>query len=133
MYPRYVPFVALAWLACASHPASAQGRAAADSELDRNVGEWVASGVFFGSGAAVHPFALDVKRVGSQLQVTLPTELVLPGGQVYLLDRTGAGVFRHVDRSGRVVELSLESSPRASLLITGTGGEGRVTTQLTRR
>lgn len=125
--------MALAWLACAPRLAAAQSRAAADSELDRNAGQWAAAGVFFGSGSAAHQFAVDVKRVGNQLQVTLPTELVLAGGPVYLLDRIGAGVFRHVDRAGRVVELSIASSSRASLLIAGTGGEGRVTTQLTRR
>jgi len=133
MSAHCVRLVTVAWLACTLHPASAQSPAAPDSELDRSAGTWVACGVFFGSGQAAHPFTVDVKRVGTQLQVTLPTELKLAGGQVYRLDRSGAGVFRHVDRSGRVVELSLESATRAALLITGAGGDGRITTQLTRR
>jgi hypothetical protein len=133
MYSRCFHLVALAWLAWALPPVSAQSRAATDAELDRTAGTWVANGVFFGSSQAVHPFSVDVKRDRSQLRVTVPTELKLPAGQVYLLDRAGAGTFRHVDGSGRIVELSVASPTRASLLITGTGGDGRITTQLTRR
>jgi len=124
--------LATAWLLCGVGPASAQSRAAGDSGLDRAIGHWVASGVSFQSGNAARPFAVDVKRTDGQLQITVPVELKLAGGQVYTLERTGPGVFRHVDAAGRIVELSLTAANRASLLITGSGGDGRVTWQLTR-
>ena len=123
----------IACLTCAAVSAAAQNRVSPDSDLTRSVGHWVASGVSFQSGDARHPFAVEVQRVGDQVQATLPVELKLPGGQVYQLARAGAGVFRHVDGAGRVVELTLTGQNRASLLITGSGGDGRVTWQLTRR
>jgi hypothetical protein len=73
-----------------------------------------------------------VKRADSRLHVTLPAELKLEGGPVYVLERTSSGVFRHADEAGRIVEFSVTASNRASLLITGSGGDGRVTWQLTR-
>jgi hypothetical protein len=62
----------------------------------------------------------------------LPAELTLARGSVYVLARTGNGVFRHADEAGRIVEFSLTASNRAALLITGSGGDGRVTWQLSR-
>ena len=123
----------IACLTCAAFPAAAQNRATADSDFIRSVGHWVASGVSFQSGDATHPFAVEVQRVGDKLQATLPVELKLAGGHVYQLARAGAGVFRHVDGAGRIVELTLTGQNRASLLITGSGGDGRVTWQLTRK
>ena len=123
----------VACLTCAAFSAAAQNRATPDSDFMRAVGHWVASGVSFQSGDATHPFAVDVERVGDQLQAALPVELELAGGHVYQLARAGAGVFRHVDGAGRVVEFTLTGQNRASLLITGSGGDGRVTWQLTRK
>jgi hypothetical protein len=123
-------------VACLTSPAgsaAAQNRVSPDSDLARSVGHWVASGVSFQSGDATHPFAVEVQRVGDQLQATLPVELKLAGGHVYQLARAGTGVFRHVDGAGRIVELTLTGQNRASLLITGSGGDGRVTWQLTRK
>jgi hypothetical protein len=123
----------VACLTCAAGSAAAQNRVSPDSDLARSVGHWVASGVSFQSGDATHPFAVEVQRVGDQLQATLPVELKLAGGHVYQLARAGTGVFRHVDGVGRIVELTLTGQNRASLLITGSGGDGRVTWQLTRK
>jgi len=53
-------------------------------------------------------------------------------GQAYLLGPVGPGVFRHVDDAGRIVEFTLTGQDRASLLVTGSGGDGRVTWQLSR-
>src|SRR2546428_15836 len=102
MDARSRTILAAAWLICAVSPASAQSRAAGDSDLDRSIGHWVASGVSFQSGNATHHFAVDVKRADSQLEITLPAELKLAGGEVYALARTRRGVFRHVDSIGRV-------------------------------
>jgi len=121
-----------AWLMCGVRLAPAQNRAAADSDLDRTIGRWVARGVSFQSAGEPHPFTIEVKRVGDQLHVAVPAELKLAGGRAYLLTRAGVGMFRHVDHAGRVVELSLTGPDRASLLVTGAGGDGRVTWQLTR-
>jgi hypothetical protein len=123
----------LACLTCAAVSAAAQKRVSPDSDLARSVGHWVASGVSFQSGEATHPFAVEVERAGDRLQATLPVELKLPGGHVYQLARAGAGVFRHADGAGRIVEFTLTGQNRASLLITGSGGDGRVTWQLTRK
>jgi len=123
----------IACLTCAAVSAAAQNRVSPESDLTRSVGHWVASGVSFQSGDATHPFAVEVRRVGEQLEATLPVELKLAGGHVYQLARAGAGVFRHVDGDGRIVELTLTGQNRASLLITGSGGDGRVTWQLTRK
>ena len=119
-------------LLCGAYSVAAQNRAASDSDLTRSVGHWTASGVSFQSGGAAHPFAVEVQPAGDQLQATLPAELKLAGGQVYLLARAGTGVFRHVDDAGRIVEFTLTGPNRASLLVTGSGGDGRVTWQLTR-
>ena len=124
--------IVLASFVCGAYSAAAQNRAAADSDLARTAGHWVASGVTFQSGGAAHAFAVDVVRSGEQLQATLPTELKLAGGQTYLLSRAAPGVFRHVDDAGRIVEFTLTGPDRASLLVTGSGGDGRVTWQLTR-
>jgi hypothetical protein len=123
----------IACLTCAAVSAAAQNRVSPDSDLTGSVGHWVASGVSFQSGDATHPFAVEVQRVGEQLQATLPVELKLAGGHVYQLARAGTGVFRHVDGAGRIVELTLTGQNCASLLITGSGGDGRVTWQLTRK
>ena len=125
--------IVLASLLCGASSAAAQNRAAADSALMRSPGHWAASGVTFQSGGAAHPFAVDVKRAGDQLKVTVPTELKLAGGQAYLLSRVGPGVFRHVDDADRIVEFTLTGPDHASLLVTGSGGDGRVTWQLTRQ
>ena len=132
MHARLSSILALAWLISTVNSASAQGRTAADSDLARSIGHWVATGVSFQSGNAAHPFAVDVKRAEGQLQITLPAELKLDGGSVYLLARTGNGMFRHADEAGRIVEFSMTAVNRASLLITGTGGDGRITWQLSR-
>ncbi|HEX4575394.1 MAG TPA: hypothetical protein VH158_09695 [Gemmatimonadales bacterium] len=124
--------IVAAWLVCGAYPVSAQGRSAADSELSRSIGRWEASGVSFQSGGAVRRFSVEVERVGDQLQATVPAELKLAGGQVYRLDRVGAGVFRYVDSAGRVVEFALTGENRASFVVVGRGGDGRVTWQLTR-
>jgi len=124
--------IVLGLLIWAAHSGAAQNRAAADPDLTRTSGHWTASGVTFQSGGAAHPFAVELKRVGDQLQATLPAELRLAGGQAYLLGRAGPGVFRHVDDAGRIVEFTLTGQDRASLLVTGSGGDGRVTWQLSR-
>lgn len=116
----------------AAHSSAAQNRATADSDLTRSTGHWTAAGVTFQSGEAAHAFAVELKRVGDQLEATLPAELKLAGGQVYLLGRVGPGVFRHVDEAGRTIEFVLTGRDRASLLVTGSGGDGRVTWQLNR-
>lgn len=107
-------------------------RVAAAQGFDQNLGHWVADGVTFQSGAAAHPFAVDVQRHGDSIQVTVPAELQLTGGRVYILSRVGPRVFRHVDDTGRIVEFSGASATRATLLITGSGGDGRITWQLHR-
>ena len=132
MHPRSSPIFVAASLICTVSSGSAQSRAASDSDLDRSIGHWVATGVSFQSGNTAHPFAVDVKRADSRLQITLPAELGLEGGPVYVLARTSSGVFRHADEAGRIVEFSVTASNRASLVITGSGGDGRVTWQLTR-
>jgi len=124
--------VAAACLTFGASSASGQRPAPADSELARSAGHWVASGVSFQSGRATHPFAVDVKPMEHRLQISVPPELALPGGRTYQLDRAAPGVFLHVDGAGRVVEFSPKSATSASLLITGSGGDGRVTWQLTR-
>jgi hypothetical protein len=124
--------IVVAGLMLGPYSAAAQSRAVADSDLTRSAGQWTASGVTFQSGGAAHPFAVEVKRVGDQLQATLPAELKLAGGQVYLLARAGRGLFRHVDDAGRVVEFTLTEQNRASFLVTGSGGDGRVMWQLKR-
>jgi hypothetical protein len=124
--------IVLGSLIWAAHSAAAQNRAAAEADLTRTTGHWTASGVTFQSGGAARPFAVELKRVGDQVQATLPAELKLAGGQVYLLGRVGPGVFRHVDDAGRIVEFTLTGQDRASLLVTGSGGDGRVTWQLSR-
>ena len=124
--------IVAAGLLCTVRVAPAQNVAAPDSDLSRSVGHWVASGVSFQSRGRAHPFAVDVSRVGDRLRVTVPAELTLAGGKVYLLARAGGGVFRHVDDAGRRVEFSLTSRDHASLLVTGSAGDGRVTWQLTR-
>ncbi len=132
MHARSSPILVAAWLICTVSSGSAQSRAASDSDLDRSIGHWVATGVSFQSGSTAHPFAVDVKRADSRLQITLPAELKLEGGPVYMLARTSSGVFRHADEAGRIVEFSVTASNSASLLMTGSGGDGRVTWQLTR-
>jgi len=132
MHPRSSPIFVAASLICTVSSGSAQSRAASDSDLDRSIGHWVATGVSFQSGNTAHPFAVDVKRADSRLQIALPAELKLEGGPVYMLARTSSGVFRHADEVGRIVEFSVTAGNRASLLITGSGGDGRVTWQLTR-
>ena len=124
--------IVLGSLIWAAHSAAAQNRAAADSDLTRTTGHWTASGVTFQSDGAAHQFAVELKRVGDQIQATLPGELKLAGGQAYLLGRVGPGIFRHVDDAGRIVEFTLTGQDRASLLVTGSGGDGRVTWQLSR-
>jgi len=119
------------WLAWVG-PASAQSRAATDSDFARSAGRWAAPGVSFQSGGTSHQFVVEAKRVGNLLEVTLPKELALPGGQVYQLVRTGRGVFQHVDAVGRIVQFTRQAANRATLLITGTWGSGRVTWQLAR-
>ena len=114
-------------LMCMARVAGAQAAA-----LDQSLGHWVADGVTFQSGATAHPFAIDVRRVGDSIQVTVPSELKLTGGPVYILTRAGPKVFRHVDDTGRIVEFAGASATRATLLITGSGGDGRVTWQLHR-
>jgi len=129
--------VATTILAFVALPASAQTLSVPDSELAQGTGHWVAYWVSFqvsfqsGEGPAPS-FGVDVKRVGNQLQATLPPELALAAGTTYLLDRASAGVFRHTDAAGRVVEFSIRSSHGASLVVTGRGGDGRFTWQLTR-
>ena len=125
-----LPIMIALCLTCAVGLASAQNAALSDSELNLTVGHWVASGVSFQSGSTAHPFAIDVKRVGDKIQVTVPSELKLAGGQVYILARAGDRIFRHIDDAGRIVELSLASTTRATLLVTGSGGDGRITWQL---
>ena len=124
--------IAVLLLPCAARLAAAQHSAAPDSEFAQVAGHWVAADVSFQSGNSAHPFAIDVKRVGDKIQVTLPAELKLEAGSVYVLARAGVGVFRHVDNAGRIVELSLTSPAHATLLITGGGGDGRITWQLRR-
>jgi len=70
----------IACLTCAAVSAAAQNRVSPDSDLTRSVGHWVASGVSFQSGDGTHPFAVEVRRVGEQLQATLPVELNWPAG-----------------------------------------------------
>ncbi len=132
MHARSSSILVAAWLICTVSSGLAQSRAASDSDLDRSIGHWVATGVSFQSGNTAHPFAVDVKRADSRLQIALPAELKLEGGPVYMLARTSSGVFRHADEVGRIVEFSVTAGNRASLLITGSGGDGRVTWQLTR-
>ena len=132
MHARSSTILVAAWLICTVSSGSAQSRSAADSALDRSIGHWVAPGVSFQSGNTAHPFAVDLKRADSRLQITLPAELKLEGGPVYMLARTSSGVFRHADEAGRIVEFSVTASNSASLLMTGSGGDGRVTWQLTR-
>ncbi len=132
MHARSSTILVAAWLMCTVSSGSAQSRSASDSDLDRSIGHWVARGVSFQSGDTAHPFAIDVKRAASRLQITLPAELKLEGGPVYVLARTSRGVFRHADEAGRIVEFSVTAGNRASLLIAGSGGDGRVTWQLTR-
>ena len=135
--------IILGWLVWGPHSAAAQKATAADSDLTGIAGHWTASGVTLQSGAAAHPssmelsdaahpFTVVIKQVGDQLQVTFPAELKLESGREYLLARAGPGVFRHVDDVGRIVELTLTGPDRASLLITKSGGDGRVTCQLER-
>src|SRR5437667_11686794 len=132
MHTHFRTLLAALWLICTVSSAAAQSPAAGDSDLDRSIGHWVATGVSFQSGNTAHPFAVDVKRADSRLQITLPAELKLERGPVYDLARTSRGVFRHADEAGRSVQFSLTAGDRASLLITGSGGDGRVTWQLTR-
>jgi len=124
--------IMLGWLIWGAHSAAAQNRTAADSDVTRTTGHWTASGVTFQSGGTAHPFAVELQRVGDQLQATLPPELKLAGGPVYLLGRAGPGVFRHVDDAGRIIQFTLAGPDRASLLVTGSRGDGRVTWQLSR-
>lgn len=131
MLTRLLTIVALL-LPCAAGLAAAQHAAAPDSELDQAAGHWVAANVSFQSGNSAHPFAIDVQRVGDKIQLTVPSELNLAGGQVYILARSGDRIFRHVDDAGRIVELSLANATRAMLLVTGSGGDGRITWQLQR-
>ncbi len=133
MHTHFRTLLAALWLICTVSSAAAQSPAAGDSDLDRSIGHWVASGVSFQSGNAAHPFAVDVKPVDGKLQITLPAELKLAGGRVYTLARASSGVFRSVDSAGRIVEFSVTVLNRASLLITGREGDGRVTWRLTRR
>ena len=132
MHARSSTILVAAGLIWTVSSGSAQSRSAADSDLDRSIGHWVATGVSFQSGNTAHPFAVDLKRAESRLQITLPAELKLARGPVYELARTSRGVFRHADEAGRIVEFSVTAGNRASLLITGSGGDGRVTWQLTR-
>ena len=132
MHARSSTILVAAGLTCTVSSGSAQSRSAADSDLDRSIGHWVAPGVSFQSGNTAHPFAVDLKRADSRLHITLPAELKLERGPVYELARTSRGVFRHADEAGRIVEFSVTAGNRASLLITGSGGDGRVTWQLTR-
>src|SRR5207248_3763521 len=124
MRARLFTAFAAAWLICAVRSASAQGAAAADSDLDRSTGHWVAAGVSFQSGNTAHPFAVDVNRAAGQLQIIVPAELKLAGGPVYVLARPGKGVFRSADGAGRIVQFAVTAGNRASLLITGSGGDG---------
>ena len=123
---------AIAFLASATSPATAQHPSPADSGIAQSSGHWVASGVTFQSGRSAHPFAVDVRRIGNQIEARLPAELALSGGNTYLLSPVGHGVFRHVDAVGRVVEFALKSAHTATLVVTASGGDGRVTWQLTR-
>src|ERR1051325_1938900 len=93
--------IVTAGLLCTVRFAPAQNAAAPDSDVSRSVGHWVASGVSFQSRGTAHPFAVDVSRVGDRLRVTVPAELRLAGGEVYLLAPAGGGGFRHVDGRGR--------------------------------
>src|SRR5207249_10006712 len=97
MHTHFRTLLAALWLICTVSSAAAQSPAAGDSDLDRSIGHWVASGVSFQSGNAARHFAVDVKRADSQLEITLPAEVKLAAGQVYALARTRRGVFRHVD------------------------------------
>ena len=124
---------AIVYLAFATSHATAQRPSPADSGIAQSSGHWVASGITFQSGHSAHPFAVDVKRIGDQIEARLPPELAVPGGNTYLLSPVGHGVFRHVDAVGRVVEFALKSPHTASLVVTASGGNGRVTWQLTRR
>ena len=135
--------IVLGWLVWGPHSAAAQDATAADSDLTRITGHWTSSGVTLQSGGAAHPstvelsdaahpFTVEIKRAGDHLQATLPAELKLESGREYLLARAGPGVFRHVDDLGRIVEFTLTGPDRASLLITKSGGDGRVTCQLKR-
>ena len=132
MHARSSTILVAAGLIWTVSSGSAQSRSAADSDLDRSIGHWVATGVSFQSGNTAHPFAVDLKRADSRLHITLPAELKLERGPVYELARTSRGVFRHADEAGRIVEFSVTAGNHASLLITGSGGDGRVTWQLTR-
>src|SRR6266702_3990863 len=91
MQARSSTILVAAWLICTVSSGSAQSRSAADSDLDRSIGHWVATGVSFQSGNTAHPFAVDLKRADSRLQITLPAELKLEGGPVYELARTSCG------------------------------------------
>src|SRR5207247_10128167 len=107
MHPRSSPIFVAASLICTVSSGSAQSRAASDSELDRRIGHWMATGLSFESANTAHPFSVDVKRADSRLQIALPAELKLEGGPVYMLARTSSGVFRHADEVGRIVEVSV--------------------------
>ena len=124
--------IVLGWLIGGAYSIAAQNPAATGSDFTRIIGHWTASGVSFQSGGAAQPFAVEVKREGDQLEASLPAELKLAGGLLYPLARAGPGVFRHVDDAGRIVEFTLTGENRASLLVTGSGGDGRVTWQLKR-
>ena len=128
--------IVLASLLCAASSAAAQNRADADSVLTQSAGQWTASGVSVQSGPftvdSSHAFTVDIQRQGDQLQITLPADLKLGTGRVYLLARTATGIFRYADGSGRIMEFTLTEPNRASLLITSAGGDGRITWQLTR-
>ena len=131
MFARHLTVFALL-LSSATILLAAPHSAVPDSDLDQAIGHWVASGVSFQSGNRAHPFAIDIERVRNKIQVTLPPDIKLKGGLVCVLARTGAGVFRHVDAARRIVELSLPDASHATLLITGSDGDGRVTWQLGR-
>ena len=128
--------IVIASLLCGAYSAAAQNRADGDSDLTRSAGQWTASGVSVQSGGATidipHPFTVDIQRQGDQLHFTFPAQLKLGAGQVYLLARTAAGIFRYADGSGRIVEFTLTGPNRASLLVTSAGGDGRITWELTR-
>jgi hypothetical protein len=105
----------------------------ADTILQRAAGVYVAEGVSFQSGRASGPFEVRVTVHGDRLLAVVPGELALAGGRRYLLAPLSPTEFEHEDDEGRRVRLELTGSRRALLVITGSGGSGVVTFQLTKR
>jgi len=107
--------------------------AAADTILQRAAGVYVAEGVSFQSGRTSGPFEVRVTVRGSRLLAVVPAELALASGRRYMLTPVSATAFEHEDDEGRRVRLELTGPRRALLVITGSGGSGVVTFQLTKR